>query len=98
MDWPLPRDEVTLFYAPAGLMVVAPIPDDRFRIVATVKQAPPVPEVNDVQAVVETRGPAAAPARVRDIVWSSRFHIQHRLARTFRAGRILLAGDAASCA
>jgi 2-polyprenyl-6-methoxyphenol hydroxylase-like FAD-dependent oxidoreductase len=95
MDWPLPRDEVTLFYAPAGLMVVAPIPGDRYRIVATMKQAPPVPATGDVQALLETRGPATAQTRVRDIVWSSRFHVQHRLARTFREGRVLLAGDAA---
>jgi 2-polyprenyl-6-methoxyphenol hydroxylase-like FAD-dependent oxidoreductase len=95
MDWPLAREEVTLFYAPAGLMVVAPIPGDRFRIVATVMRAPPVPSISDIQALVETRGPTATPARVRDIVWGSRFHIQHRLARSFRAGRILLAGDAA---
>jgi 2-polyprenyl-6-methoxyphenol hydroxylase-like FAD-dependent oxidoreductase len=26
MDWPLGRDEVTLFYSPAGLAVVAPLP------------------------------------------------------------------------
>jgi 2-polyprenyl-6-methoxyphenol hydroxylase-like FAD-dependent oxidoreductase len=43
MDWPLSPEEVTLFYSPAGLVVVAPIPHQRFRIVATVKQAPQAP-------------------------------------------------------
>ena len=32
MDWPLNREEVTLFYSPAGLVVVAPIPDQRLRV------------------------------------------------------------------
>jgi 2-polyprenyl-6-methoxyphenol hydroxylase-like FAD-dependent oxidoreductase len=35
------------------------------------------------------------PARVRDIVWSSRFHIHHRVAKAFRKGHLLIAGDAA---
>ena len=39
MYWPLDRDEVTLFYAEQGLMVVAPLPDNHFRIVAMVQQA-----------------------------------------------------------
>jgi 2-polyprenyl-6-methoxyphenol hydroxylase-like FAD-dependent oxidoreductase len=32
---------------------------------------------------------------VNGIVWSSRFRVQHRVADHYRAGRILLAGDAA---
>ena len=32
---------------------------------------------------------------VRDVVWSSRFQVHHRLADTYRHGRVLLAGDAA---
>lgn len=35
MDWPIPRTEVELFFAPTGLAVVAPLPDERFRVVAT---------------------------------------------------------------
>ena len=32
---------------------------------------------------------------MNEIVWSSRFRVHHRLANQYRAGRILLAGDAA---
>jgi len=32
---------------------------------------------------------------VTDVVWGSRFRIHHRVADTYRAGRLLLAGDAA---
>ena len=49
----------------------------------------------DVQHLLDTRGPVSKPARVQEIVWSSRFLVHHRLADRYRAGRILLAGDAA---
>ena len=95
MEWPLARDEVTLFYSPAGLVVVAPIPKERFRVVATVDVAPAVPALADIQVVLDSRGPEATPARVRDIVWSSRFRIHHRVARTLHKGRVFIIGDAA---
>ena len=95
MDWPLSREEVTLLYSPAGLVVVAPIPHHRFRIVATVQASPATPTLTDIQALLDERGPVAHAAQVRDIVWSSRFHLHHRVAKTFRAGHLLIAGDAA---
>jgi 2-polyprenyl-6-methoxyphenol hydroxylase-like FAD-dependent oxidoreductase len=95
MDWDLPGDEVQLFFSAAGLVVVAPLPGGRHRIVATVDEAPEHPDAADVQALLEARGPEKAPARVRDLVWSSRFRVHHRIADHYRAGRIFLAGDAA---
>jgi 2-polyprenyl-6-methoxyphenol hydroxylase-like FAD-dependent oxidoreductase len=95
MDWPLSREEVTLFYSPEGLVVVAPLPDDRFRIVATMDDAPELPSVDFMQSVLDERGPSRNPGRIRDVVWSSRFHIHHRVAQSPRKGRILLCGDAA---
>ena len=95
MDWPLSREEVTLFYSPAGLVVVAPMPNQRFRVVATIDTAPPVPTIGDIQSLLDERGPEATQARVRDVVWGSRFHIHHRVAATLRKGPILILGDAA---
>jgi 2-polyprenyl-6-methoxyphenol hydroxylase-like FAD-dependent oxidoreductase len=95
MDWPLSLEEVTLLYSPAGLVVVAPIPHQRFRIVATVQESPATPTVADIQSLLDARGPVINAAQVRDIVWSSRFHIHHRVAKTFRNGHLLVAGDAA---
>jgi 2-polyprenyl-6-methoxyphenol hydroxylase-like FAD-dependent oxidoreductase len=95
MGWPLSRDEVTLFYSPAGLMVVAPLPNDRFRIVATMDDAPELPSSDLMQSVLDMRGPTSSPGRIRDVVWSSRFRIHHRLAESLRKGRVLLCGDAA---
>jgi len=95
MDWPLSREEVTLFYSPRGLVVVAPLPEDHFRVVATVDVAPELPSAGFMQAVLDERGPATNPGYIRDVVWSSRFHIHHRVAQSPRKGRILLCGDSA---
>jgi 2-polyprenyl-6-methoxyphenol hydroxylase-like FAD-dependent oxidoreductase len=95
MDWPLPRDEVNLFFSPNGLVVVAPLPEDLYRIVATLDEAPDTLGVVDVQALLDARGPAAAPAAVRHVEWSSRFRVQHRVADAYRTGPVFLAGDAA---
>jgi 2-polyprenyl-6-methoxyphenol hydroxylase-like FAD-dependent oxidoreductase len=95
MDWPLPSDELRLFLARDGLILVAPFAGDRFRIVATVRQAAPAPSLEDVQAVLDAGGPQASPGRVRDVVWSSRFRIHHGVAERYRAGGMFLIGDAA---
>ena len=95
LDRPPAADEVTLLFAPAGLAVVAPLPGGRHRIVATLDDAPERPGPGDVQALLDSRGPRRTPARVREVVWSSRFRVHHRLADRYRAGRVFLAGDAA---
>ena len=95
LTWPLRSDEVTLFFSPQGLVVVAPLPGGRHRVVATQDNAPQQPAIADIQRLLDERGPSAEAARVDEVVWSSRFQVHHRIARRYRAGRILLAGDAA---
>jgi len=90
-----PGDEVILFWATAGLTVVAPLPGGIHRIVAPVPDAPESPSAPFVQQLLDTRGLGAGRMRVEEVVWGSRFRVQHRVADTFRAGRVLLAGDAA---
>jgi 2-polyprenyl-6-methoxyphenol hydroxylase-like FAD-dependent oxidoreductase len=95
MSWRIPGDEVMLFLSPEGLVVVAPLPGGRYRIVATMDDAPEHPDIADVQRLLDTRGPVAGAARVEEIAWSSRFRVHHRIVDRYRAGRIFLAGDAA---
>ncbi len=95
MDWPLGREEVSLFLSAEGLVVVAPLPHGRFRIVATVDQASHDPSVAIVQELLDRRGPRTMPGRVDEVIWGSRFHVHHRVASTPRRGRVLLCGDAA---
>ena len=91
----VPRKEVMLYFSPAGLVVVAPLPDGVHRIVATTDDAPEVPDVAYVQALLDARGPRRERAVVHEVLWGSRFRVHHRIARSLRVGRILLAGDAA---
>jgi 2-polyprenyl-6-methoxyphenol hydroxylase-like FAD-dependent oxidoreductase len=91
----IPADEVILYFSPAGLVVLAPLPDDRYRIVATVDEAPALPDSAFVQRLLDERGPQARPVVVEEVLWGSRFRVHHRIADAFRSDRILLAGDAA---
>jgi 2-polyprenyl-6-methoxyphenol hydroxylase-like FAD-dependent oxidoreductase len=91
----VPLDEVILFWAKEGLTVVAPLPGDIFRIVAPVADAPEEPSAQYVQQILDSRGPGAGRMVVTDVIWGSRFRIHHRVADTYRAGRLLLSGDAA---
>jgi 2-polyprenyl-6-methoxyphenol hydroxylase-like FAD-dependent oxidoreductase len=93
MDWPLPDHEVQLFFSPAGLVVVAPLPGGHHRIVATVDRAPENPTMHDVMSLLSERGPGEGV--VRDLIWSSRFRLHHRVAQQYRRDSVFLAGDAA---
>ncbi|GAA2258559.1 NAD(P)/FAD-dependent oxidoreductase [Actinomadura luteofluorescens] len=95
LDWAGGSEEVMLFFSAEGVTVVAPLPGGRHRIVATVDEAPREPTAADVQALMDARGPKRHPALIKDVVWSSRFRVHHRLAAHYRAGRVFLAGDAA---
>ena len=91
----VPSDEVILYFSPAGMVVVAPMPGGVHRIVATVDDAPEQPNAAYVQALLDTRGPQRERATVDEVLWGSRFRVHHRVADVYRAGRVLLAGDAA---
>jgi 2-polyprenyl-6-methoxyphenol hydroxylase-like FAD-dependent oxidoreductase len=91
----LPADQVLLFFSKPGMLVVAPLPDGSFRLVAEVDDAPEQPDVAYAQRLLDTRGPQRTTVRVTDVVWGSRFRIHERVADQYRAGRVLLAGDAA---
>lgn len=94
MEWAHGREEVMLFFSPAGPVVVAPLPNGRFRVVAAMEDAPETPQASDIQAVLDASGPSDG-ATIVDVHWSSRFRIHHRLAKRYRSGRLLLMGDAA---
>jgi 2-polyprenyl-6-methoxyphenol hydroxylase-like FAD-dependent oxidoreductase len=66
-----------------------------FRSVATLDNAPEQPGISDIQALLEARGPTTGLNRVEGIVWSSRFRVHHRIAKSYRKGPFLLMGDAA---
>ncbi len=91
----LPADQVLLFFSKPGMLVVAPLPDGSFRLVAEVDDAPEQPDVAYAQQLLNARGPSRAAVTVTEVIWGSRFRIHERVADQYRAGRVLLAGDAA---
>ncbi|MEU4472774.1 FAD-dependent oxidoreductase [Micromonospora sp. NPDC023888] len=93
-DSALPGDEVALFLARSGPLIWAPLPDGVVRLVAAVATAPSDPDGSYLQRLLDERGPARRPDRVTEVLWGSRFRVHHRIADTFRAGPVLLAGDA----
>jgi 2-polyprenyl-6-methoxyphenol hydroxylase-like FAD-dependent oxidoreductase len=95
MTWEPGREEVMLFFSPAGLVVVAPLPNGGFRIVATLENAPEQAGVAEIQSLLDLRGPARGAGRVAEVLWSSRFRVHHRVADRYRSGPYFVMGDAA---
>ena len=91
----LPVDQVLLFFSKPGMLVVAPLPDGSFRLVAEVDHAPEQPDVAYAQRLLSTRGPRRTTVRVTEVIWGSRFRIHERGRNDTGPGRVLLAGDAA---
>jgi 2-polyprenyl-6-methoxyphenol hydroxylase-like FAD-dependent oxidoreductase len=96
LDEAEPRDEVSLFFSPEGLVVLAPLPDGHYRVVATVDVARERPDAACIEALFAARGPTDKPlGKVMEVSWSSRFQLHHRLAASYRKGHVFVIGDAA---
>ncbi|WP_432943458.1 FAD-dependent oxidoreductase [Kribbella sp. CA-253562] len=99
VDGGLRSEQVELYLATEGVLVVAPLPDGTFRLVAEVDEAPEQVDVAYAQQLLDTRGPTSSgrssTARVTEVVWGSRFRIHERVAAAYRNGRVVLAGDSA---
>ena len=95
LDGDLPADELSIFLGQQGLVAVFPMSNRRFRLIATdpdaaTDTAPALPELQRLYDAGSCR-----PARLRDLVWSSRFRINSRVVSQLQVGRVLLGGDAA---
>lgn len=94
-DWPEQGDEVSLYLSEHGMLVVAPLPDGKFRLVAAVEDAPNIITSDYLQAILDRRGPVQRRVTITQVEWSGRFRIHHRLAEHYRNGRLFVMGDAA---
>jgi 2-polyprenyl-6-methoxyphenol hydroxylase-like FAD-dependent oxidoreductase len=97
IDGELPNEELTICWAPDGVLAFFPIGGRRFRVIADVGPAPdvapPPPTLPQVQALIDRRGPQGL--RAHDPVWLNHFRINERKVKDYRQGRVFLAGDAA---
>jgi 2-polyprenyl-6-methoxyphenol hydroxylase-like FAD-dependent oxidoreductase len=95
---PTPPDEIATYWHADGLLMIFPIAPGRFRVIGdigtvTPDERPKDPTVEDVQALLEQRGPGGIQASTP--LWLSHFAINERKVSEYRAGRVFLAGDAA---
>ena len=93
LDWDRAPDEIGMFFSHDGAMTAVPMGRGRWRIVAAVDDAGSKPSEDFFARALERR----AGRRVSNLrfAWMSTFSAHCRLAATYRAGRTLLAGDAA---
>ncbi len=92
-------DEIRIYWHADGVLAFFPITPGRFRMIADLGETPPEaprrpdPTLDDVQAVIDRRGPG--DVRATDAIWLSAFRINERKVTSYRGGRVFLAGDAA---
>lgn len=89
--------EINVIWHADGIIVLFPITETRFRVIADVgvtgAERRPDPSLEEIQAVLDHRGPGGIMASAP--IWLSSFHINERKVKEYRAGRVFLAGDAA---
>ncbi|MBB5374394.1 FAD-dependent monooxygenase [Acidocella aromatica] len=89
--------ELNSFWHEDGFLGIFPLPSGYYRVIADLHgilgERPETPELAQVQALVEQRGPGGIT--VSDPIWLSAFRIHERNTSSYRAGRMFLAGDAA---
>lgn len=89
--------EISTYWNEHGVLVIFPITQGRFRVIAdmgvSVEGPPPMPTREQIQALMDLRGPGGITAV--DPIWLSGFRINERKVTDYRAGRVFIAGDAA---
>jgi 2-polyprenyl-6-methoxyphenol hydroxylase-like FAD-dependent oxidoreductase len=95
--YPYPDTEIATYWHAEGVLVVFPISPGRFRVIANIDLAagvtPAAPTLEQVQAVMDQRGPGGMVAA--DPIWLAAFRINERKVGDYRTGRVFVAGDAA---
>jgi 2-polyprenyl-6-methoxyphenol hydroxylase-like FAD-dependent oxidoreductase len=95
--YPFPDSEVSVFWHRDGAFVIFPISPGRYRVIADLPpvgaEDPPTPTLEQVQTVIDHRGPSGLKAF--DPIWLAGFRINGRKVSDYRWGRVFLLGDAA---
>jgi len=95
LDSELDRTTVHHFLGRHGVTVAAPLPHGRWRVAGYLDGEDPEgkPDAARLQRLLRECGHAGTTVLATH--WTSTFRVVRRLASTFRAGRVLIAGDAA---
>jgi 2-polyprenyl-6-methoxyphenol hydroxylase-like FAD-dependent oxidoreductase len=95
--YPVPDTEASVYWHKDGAFVIFPISPGRYRLLADMAPSgeaqPPTPTLEQVQAMIDRRGPPGTTAF--DPIWLAGFRINGRKVSRYRWGRAFLCGDAA---
>jgi hypothetical protein len=95
--YPCPDSEASVYWHEDGVFVIFPISPGRYRVIANLppsgENRPPTPTLEQVQAIIDRRGPPGMIAF--DPIWLAGFRINGRKVSDYRWGRGFLVGDAA---
>jgi 2-polyprenyl-6-methoxyphenol hydroxylase-like FAD-dependent oxidoreductase len=95
--YPFPEGEVAIYWHRDGALAFFPIAPGRYRVIADLpacgEDHPAEPTLEQVQAIMDQRGPGGMVAF--DPIWLSAFRVNSRKVSDYRHGRVFLAGDAA---
>lgn len=96
LDWNFPHGHTYSFFSDDGLLAVFAMPNGRYRLYVVQPEQFILgrdPELADVVNAVERIAPGKM--RLSEPTWLSEFHCHHRKVKSYRQGRVFLAGDAA---
>jgi 2,4-dichlorophenol 6-monooxygenase len=96
VDGELPADRLLYYQAPTGTLMIAPLPDRVFRILAVIPGGAPAGHrvtVEAMQELLDARGPGGVT--ITEPVWQTVYRVHARQATEYQRGRVFLAGDAA---
>jgi 2-polyprenyl-6-methoxyphenol hydroxylase-like FAD-dependent oxidoreductase len=95
--YPCPETEASVYWHKSGVFVIFPISPGRYRLIADLPasgaEQPPTPTMEQVQALMNQRGPSGMEGS--DPIWLAGFRINGRKVSSYRWGRAFLLGDAA---
>lgn len=83
-----------MFWSSEGLLAIFPVSPGIWRLTANRTDGrDDEPTLEELQALLDARGPGGW--KLHNSTWLSKFRVSERKARSFRHGRVFLAGDAA---
>ncbi|MBR7830608.1 FAD-dependent monooxygenase [Actinospica sp. MGRD01-02] len=90
----LPRNRLLYYQRPTGSLMIAPLPDEVFRILAVLPRRDREEiDVAFMQRVLDERGPGGVT--ITEPVWRTVYRVHARQASEYQRGRAFLVGDAA---
>ncbi|HWE08175.1 MAG TPA: FAD-dependent monooxygenase [Solirubrobacteraceae bacterium] len=92
---PEESSDVTFFFSPDGLLLVAPLPGGLHRIAASVAPRSAPRSAGDLDDLLACRGGGHVIDRVVEVVSAATYRVQQRVAERLCDGPVFLAGDAA---